>query len=41
MFADRSLSRFGGADIIMLIFKYSAAVSISSFVFSEIEAEVE
>ena len=26
---------------IMLIFKYSVAVSISSFVFSEIEAEVE
>ena len=26
---------------IMLVFKYSVAVSISSFVFSEIEAEVE
>ena len=26
---------------IMLVFKYSMAVSISSFVFSEIEAEVE
>ena len=26
---------------IMLVFKYSVAVSISSFIFSEIEAEVE
>ena len=26
---------------IMLVFKYSVAVSISSFVFSEIEAEIE
>ena len=26
---------------IMLVFKYSVAVSISSFVFSEIEEEVE
>ena len=26
---------------IMLVFKYSVAVSMSSFVFSEIEAEVE
>ena len=26
---------------IMLVFRYSVAVSISSFVFSEIEAEVE
>ena len=28
-------------SFIMLVFKYSVAVSISSFVFSEIEAEVE
>ena len=40
--ADRSLSRFGRADsVYMLVFKYSVAVSISSFVFSEIKAEVE
>ena len=42
MFADRCLSRFEERiAFIMLVFKYSVAVSISSFVFSEIEAEVE
>ena len=42
MFADRSIGRcWERIAFIMLVFKYSMAVSISSFVFSEIEAEVE
>ena len=42
VFADRSIGRcWERIAFIMLVFKYSMAVSISSFVFSEIEAEVE
>ena len=42
VFADRSIGRcWERIAFIMLVFKYSMVVSISSFVFSEIEAEVE